>query len=120
MEKKKDIDIYTEARRRSALASVSAVDTMLGATSAEMRERAMEKREHERELARRRSMRYRNTPKGKAANNRKCKTYQRKHRQKVSAYVRRWQESFEKRTGMKYGTYRYRIRHGLPVPKEAE
>ena len=116
MAKKKEIDIYAEARRRSALASVSAVDTMLGATC----ERAMEKREHERELARRRSKRYRNTPKGKAANNRKCKTYQRKHRQKVTAYVRRWQESFEKRTGMKYGTYRYRIKHGLPVPKAAE
>ena len=120
MEKKKDIDIYTEARRRSALASVSAVDTMLGATSAEMRERAMEKREHERQLARRRSRRYSKTPKGKIANGSKCKTYQRKHRQKVSAYVMRWKESFEKRTGMKYGTYRYRIRHGLPVPKAEE
>lgn len=117
---KKDIDIYTEASRRSALASVSAVDTMLGATSAEMRERAMKKREHERKLARRRSERYRNTPKGKIANNRKCKTYQRKNRKKVSAYVRRWQESFEQRTGMKYGTYRYRIKHGLPVPTAAE
>lgn len=117
MAKKKEIDIYAEARRRSALASIN---TMLGATSAEMCERAMEKREHERELSRRRSKRYSNTPKGKAANNRKCKTYQRKHRQKVTAYVRRWQESFEKRTGMKYGTYRYRIKHGLPAPKVAE
>lgn len=117
MAKKKEIDIYAEARRRSALASV---DTLLGATSAEMRERAMEKREHERELARRRSKRYSNTPNGKIANWRKCKTYQRKHRQKVAAYVRRWQESFEKRTGMKYGTYRYRIKHGLPVPKVTE
>lgn len=112
-----DIDIYSEARRRSALASV---DSLLGATSAEMRERAMEKREHERELARRRSKRYSNTPKGKIANGRKCKTYQRNHRQKVSEYVRRWQESFEIRMRMKYGTYRYRIKHGLPVPKVTE
>lgn len=120
MAKKKEIDIYAEARRRSALASVSAVDTLFGASSTGKRERDMEKKEHERELSRNRSKRYRNTPKGKAANNRKCKTYQRKHRQKVTEYVRRWQDAFEKRTGMKYGTYRYRIKHGLPVPTAAE
>lgn len=108
MRKKKEVDIYAEARRRSALVAESAVDTLLVESA--------KKTERERKLGRARSKKYAQTEKGKKTNARKCKRYQQKHRKEISAYVKRWQEDFFKRYCMKYGTYLYRKKHGLPVP----
>ena len=108
MRKKKEIDIYDEARRRSALIAQSPVDALLV--------EAAKKAERERALGRARSKKYARTEKGKKTNARKCKRYQQKHRKEINAYVKRWQEDFFKRYGMKYGTYLYRKKNGLPVP----
>lgn len=108
MQKKKEIDIYAEARSRSALIAQSLVDALF--------EEAARKAERERELGRARSKKYARTEKGKNTNARKCKRYQLKHRKEIIAYVKRWQEDFFKRYGMKYGTYLYRKKHGIPVP----
>ena len=65
-----------------------------------------------------RQMKYASTPKGKATNSRKCRTYRSKNRDKLIAYNRKWMEEFERTHGVKYGTYRYRRKHGLAMPEE--
>ena len=108
MRKKKEVDIYAEARRRSSLIAQSPADSILVESA--------KKTARERELGRARSKKYAQTEKGKKTNARKCKRYQLKHRDEINAYVKRWQEDFFNRYGMKYGTFLYRKKHGLPVP----
>ena len=107
--KKNEIDVYTEARRRSTIASEMAVETLFGMSH-------HSRTEHEKAQARVNSARYARTEKGKKTNVKKCRTYQRMHPDKVYGYVKKWRKKFEEKYCMKYVTYLYRKRHGLPVP----
>ena len=110
-----EIDIYAKARRRSAIASEMAVETLFGASH-----NSSKRTEHEKAQARVNSARYARTEKGKKTNVKKCRTYQRAHHKKVYGYVKNWRKKFEAKYGIKYVTYLYRKRHGQPVPKIKE
>lgn len=95
------MDIFAEARKR----------TLEHADS-------VEKAESKPDYTRQRK--YASTPKGKATNSRKCSTYRGKHRDELALYNKKWMEDFERTHGVKYGTYRYRRKHGLTMPEQTE
>lgn len=92
------MDIIAEARKR----------TLEHAESGEKAERKPDNT---------RQRKYASTTKGKAANSRKCRTYRDKNRDKLRDYLKTWMEEFERTHGVKYGTYRYRRKHGLAMPE---
>lgn len=95
------MDIFAEARKR----------TLEHADSVEKAERKPDYT---------RQRKYASTPKGKATNSRKCRTYRGKHRDELALYNKKWMEDFELTHGVKYGTYRYRRKHGLTMPEQTE
>ena len=96
------MDIYEEARKR--------IETKAQA----FQDFNMTKKEHEKRLNRLRVKKYSLTPKGRESNARRCKRYQKKHQDKILNYVMKWQDDFFQRHGVKYGTYRARVRRGIP------
>ena len=98
MEQNDEIDIYAEARKRIAI--MSADPTMMLTSPS----------------ARRASRKYSRTEKGKVTNRRKCKEWQRAHPEQVKVYVNTFRKKFFETYGMKYCTYMYRLKKGLPVP----
>lgn len=92
------MDIFAEARKR----------TLEHAESGEKTERKPDYT---------RQRKYASTPKGKATNSRKCRTYRGKNRDKLRDYLKTWMEEFERTHGIKYGTYRYRRKHGIAMPE---
>lgn len=95
------MDIFAEARKRTL-------------EHAESVEKAERKPDYTRQR------KYASTPKGKATNSRKCRKYRGKHRDDLAAYNKKWMEEFERTHGVKYGTYRYRRKRGLTMPKQTE
>lgn len=93
------MDIFAEARKRTLEHAESSAKT-------------------ERKPDYTRQRKYASTPKGKATNSRKCSTYYKKHRDELIKYNKNWLENFERTHGVKYGTYRYRKKHGLAMPEE--
>lgn len=95
------MDIFAEARKR----------TLEHADSVEKAERKPDYT---------RQRKYASTPKGKATNSRKCRTYRGKHRDELALYNKKWMEEFERTHGVKYGTYRYRRKRGLTMQEQTE
>ena len=96
-----EIDIYAEARRRINIGlPVRKVQPGPGP-----------------EYGRKASRKYARTEKGKETNRRKCKEWQKAHPGKVKLYVDNFRKKFFEKYGMKYCTYMYRLKRGLPVPE---
>ena len=95
------MNIYEEARRRTA-----ELEEMKAAKEKAVTERS-------RDLARKRVSKYARTEKGRQSNARRCRKYREKNRSRLNDYNREWHEAFEKEHGMKYGKFRYRLKHGL-------
>lgn len=106
-------DIYMIARQRAA----EATGTML--EEAFHGRPKKEKSERRKALDYARYKRYRQSPKGKKANARKCKKWQDKHRRLMTERAKKFKDKFFARCGIKYGTFLYRRKKGLPLPDEA-
>jgi len=96
------MNIYEEARRR--ILEPSHIEAPIKAVS-----------ERSKALACKRVSKYSRTEKGRAANARRCHRYYLKNKGRIREYLKEWLAAFEKEHGMKYATYRYRMKHGLPV-----
>ena len=60
--------------------------------------------------------RYRATPSGSRKNAENCHRWYVAHKDEATAYMKRWKKEFFEMYGMKYDTYNYRLKRGLPVP----
>lgn len=60
--------------------------------------------------------RYRATPSGNRKNAENCHRWYVAHKDVATAYMKRWKKEFFEKYGMKYDTYNYRLKRGLPVP----
>lgn len=96
------MNIYEEARRR-----------ILEASTHEIHVKAVSERL--KELNKQRVAKYARSEKGRESNKRRGKRYRTRHYERLVEYHKEWKANFEKAHGMKYGTYRYRVKHGLPV-----
>lgn len=98
------MNIYEEARRR-----------ILETGSLNVPKKAVS--ETQKASNRKRVAKYARTEKGRASNSRRCRKYRSKSKDRLADYFREWNDAFERERGIKYCTYRYRVRHGLPVPE---
>lgn len=96
------MNIYEEARRR-----------ILETGSTNVPKKAVS--ETQKASNRKRVAKYARTEKGRASNARRCRKYRSKSKDRLADYFREWNDAFEREHGIKYCTYRYRVRHGLPV-----
>lgn len=106
------MDIYKIARERAAKALEAAI------APSQIKQRARRQRPADATKARRRDKmaRYRTTPSGNRKNAENCHRWYVAHKYEAREYMKRWKKEFFEMYGMKYDTYNYRLKRGLPVP----